>query len=479
MSERRNSRNVHKRIHRRGRRRKKGFLSWSLGKKIGVIFSVTLVSVLVIGLVSGAMFIAGKMEKLDTTQKLDAEELEITQEVEHRTGYLNVALFGVDSRDANLGKGTRSDTIMIASLNQETGEVRLCSVYRDTLLKQDDGSFNKANAAYSFGGVEDAVALLNKNLDMNIEHYVTVNFNALIDVVDLLGGVDIDVSVEEVYLINGYCRETSKVTKHDFEDLKYSGPQTLDGVQATSYCRIRQTKGDDFKRTERQRAVIEQIVKKLQNSNLATINKVVDAAFEEVGTNFTLPEILSYAKDFMKFKLGETAGFPFDKTTDRLAGTGDTVIPTDLESNVIKLHEFLFGTEENYTPSSVVTGISNEIKKRTGNMKATDYDLTDSKKTDSGNTDNDQSDETTGNTTSGGTQNKKPNKTQTGQGNHSGTGNGGTGGDAGGGTGNGGAGGDAGGGTGNGGGDEGGGTGSSGGDGGDAGGDAGGGAGEA
>lgn len=370
MSERRNDRKVHKKVHRRGRRRKRGFSSWSLGKKIGVIFSVTLVSVLVIGMAAGAMYIAGKMEKLDTSQKLDAKELEITQEIEHKTGYLNVALFGVDSRDANLGKGTRSDTIIIASLNQETGEVRLCSVYRDTLLEQSDGSFNKANAAYSFGGVEDAVALLNKNLDLNIEHYVTVNFNALIDVIDILGGVEIDVSVEEVYLINGYCRETSKVTKHDYKDLTYSGPQVLDGVQATSYCRIRQTKGDDFKRTERQRAVIEQIVKKLQNTNLATLNKVIDAAFEEVGTNFTLPEILSYAKDFMRYKLGETAGFPFDRTTDKLAGIGDTVIPSDLVSNVVKLHEFLYGTEENYSPSSTVTEISDSIKRRAGGAAA-------------------------------------------------------------------------------------------------------------
>ena len=174
-TKRRSNRKVH-----RGRRKKKGFSSWSLGKKIGVI-TISILLVLVIGGgAAAAAYVTSKVDRMEVKQ-LDAQKLEINQEVEHKTGYLNVALFGVDSREASLGKGTRSDTIMIASLNQETGEVKISSVYRDTLLQQSDGSYNKANAAYSFGGVEGAVALLNKNLDMNIEHYVTVNFNALID----------------------------------------------------------------------------------------------------------------------------------------------------------------------------------------------------------------------------------------------------------------------------------------------------------
>ena len=167
--------------YRRGRRRKRGFATWSLGKKIAVILSSTLLAVLAIGTV----ILASKLSKIETT-KLDAEKLNISEEVEHETGYVNVALFGLDSRENDLGKGNRSDTIMIASLNRETKEVKLVSVFRDTLLELDDGSFNKANAAYSFGGPEAAVSMLNRNLDMNIEKYVTVNFNALVDVIDAL-----------------------------------------------------------------------------------------------------------------------------------------------------------------------------------------------------------------------------------------------------------------------------------------------------
>lgn len=355
---RRSNRKVH-----RGRRKKRGFSTWSLGKKIGVI-AVSILLVLVIGGgAAAAAYVTSKVDKMEV-QKLDVNKLEINKEVEHKTGYLNVALFGVDSREASLGKGTRSDTIMIASLNQETGEVKISSVYRDTILQQSDGTYNKANAAYSFGGVEEAVALLNKNLDLNIEHYVAVNFNAMIDVIDTLGGLDIELTEEEVKYTNMYCDETAVVTGRPFEeDLVGAGVHHLDGVQATSFCRIRYTKGDDFKRTERQRFVIEKIVEKLQAANLATINKIADDVFAEVGTNFTLPEILSYAKDFKKYTLGETTGFPFNKSTGILSGIGSSVLPTDLAGDVQQLHQFFFG-DDGYTPSDVVLSIDAGVKKK-------------------------------------------------------------------------------------------------------------------
>lgn len=357
VKKRRSNRKVH-----RGRK-KRGFSTWSLGKKIGVI-AVSILLVLVIGGgAAAAAYVTSKVDKMEV-QKLDVNKLEINKEVEHKTGYLNVALFGVDSREASLGKGTRSDTIMIASLNQETGEVKISSVYRDTILQQSDGTYNKANAAYSFGGVEEAVALLNKNLDLNIEHYVAVNFNAMIDVIDTLGGLDIELTEEEVKYTNMYCDETAVVTGRPFEeDLVGAGVHHLDGVQATSFCRIRYTKGDDFKRTERQRFVIEKIVEKLQAANLATINKIADDVFAEVGTNFTLPEILSYAKDFKKYTLGETTGFPFNKSTGTLSGIGSSVLPTDLAGDVQQLHQFFFG-DDGYTPSDVVLSIDAGVKKK-------------------------------------------------------------------------------------------------------------------
>lgn len=349
----------------RGRRPKRGFRYWSLGKKIGVIFGGTLITVLVLSIVAGAVYISGKMERLDT-QKLDTSALEINSEVARKEGYLNVALFGVDSRDGNLSSGdSRSDTIMVASLNQATGEVKLVSVYRDTLLQQDDGTYNKANAAYSFGGPEEAIAMLNKNLDLDITHYITVDFNALVDVIDDLGGVELDLTEEEVYWTNGYCNETSKVTGHEMNLLENPGKQVLNGVQATSYCRIRYTTGDDYKRTERQRNVLEQIATKAQQADLATINKIINDVFDEISTNFTLAEILSYAKGFMTYSMGETSGFPFDVTSDTLGDIGSCVIPVDLADNVKQLHTFLYGTDKEYSVSSTVKTISEEINNQT------------------------------------------------------------------------------------------------------------------
>ena len=345
-----------KNIRRRRRRAKRGFASWAVWKKALAIAGGTVILLTT----AGVAFAASKLNKIETT-KLDASKLNISTEVEHNeTGYLNVALFGLDTRPGNPEEGERSDTIIIASLNRENKEVRLCSVFRDTLLQQEDGSYNKANAAYSFGGPEEAVAMLNKNLDMDIQHYATVNFNALVDVIDALGGIELDLTSEEVFWTNGYCTETSRVTGKTTTELTQPGKQILDGVQATSYCRIRYTQGDDFKRAERQRTVLEQIVKKAQTADLTTINKIIDKVFPMIETNFSLTEILAYAKDAFEYNLTDMSGFPFDKSTASLSGVGSSVVPETLQSNVLLLHEFFFG-DDGYSPSSTVTEISTEI----------------------------------------------------------------------------------------------------------------------
>lgn len=355
--------------YRRGRRSKKGR---SLGKTIGIILGGTVAFVAL----AGVGILASKLSKIDRV-KLNPEELNVSVEAKETkksrargTGYLNVALFGLDSRDDGLAEGNRSDTIMIASLNRETLEVKISSVYRDTLLEQKDGTLDKANAAYSYGGPEDAIALLNRNLDLDIEHYVAVNFNALIDVIDAVGGIEIDVQKEELSYICGYATEIMKVTGKLSPGVTEPGLQLLNGVQATAYARIRGTLGDDFRRTERQRDVLTKIVEKLQSASLMQLNAVIDQIFPEVSTNFTLAEILDYAQDAFEYKLGENIGFPFDKTTDTLSNIGSVVIPVTLEDNVKKLHEFLFGSSEGYTVSSDVSIISNNIIDKAGNRDA-------------------------------------------------------------------------------------------------------------
>lgn len=354
------ARNTKRKVRRRGRRKKRGFASWSLGKKIGAVLGGTFLAVAVIGMV----ILASKMNKLKSV-KLNTDKLNISDEVQHEEGYTNVALFGLDSRENDLGKGNRSDTIMIASLNNDTKEVKLVSIYRDTLLELDDGSYNKANAAYAFGGPEGAVSLINRNLDMNIEKYVTVNFNALVDVIDAVGGLDLELTHDEVVHMNNYCVGTSKVTGKSYEKIEpeVEGTYHLNGVQAVSYSRIRYTAGGDFKRAERQRLVLQKIADKVQNMSVGTVNKIIDSVFPQISTNFTLAEMIGYAKNLTKYKLGDSIGFPADNTTDMLNEVGSVVIPDTLSSNVMEVHKFLFGND-GYTVSSTITSVENGIAEK-------------------------------------------------------------------------------------------------------------------
>ena len=354
------------------RRRKHGFASWSIGKKLGVILGGTFAAVAA----TGVVLVASKMTKIETTE-LDTDKLNIAETSEEQeTGYLNVALFGLDSREGDLGKGNRSDTMMIASLNKATGEVKLVSVYRDTLLKLDDGSYNKANAAYAFGGPEGAISMINRSMDMDISKYVAVNFNALVDVIDALGGLDITLTDAEVVHMNNYCVETSKVTGADYTKIEpeVAGTYHLNGVQAVSYSRIRYTGGGDFERTSRQRHVLELIAEKAQSASFSTLNKIIDKVFPQVSTNFTITEMIAYAKDIAKYKLGDSMGFPDNNSFDMLDVVGSVVIPETLTSNVEDVHKFLFG-DDGYTISSNITDIEAGIREKCTHKATSDSEI--------------------------------------------------------------------------------------------------------
>lgn len=354
------------------RRRKHGFASWSIGKKLGVILGGTFAAVAA----TGVVLVASKMTKIETTE-LDTDKLNIAETSEEQeTGYLNVALFGLDSREGDLGKGNRSDTMMIASLKKATGEVKLVSVYRDTLLKLDDGSYNKANAAYAFGGPEGAISMINRSMDMDISKYVAVNFNALVDVIDALGGLDITLTDAEVVHMNNYCVETSKVTGADYTKIEpeVAGTYHLNGVQAVSYSRIRYTGGGDFERTSRQRHVLELIAEKAQSASFSTLNKIIDKVFPQVSTNFTITEMIAYAKDIAKYKLGDSMGFPDNNSFDMLDVVGSVVIPETLTSNVEDVHKFLFG-DDGYTISSNITDIEAGIREKCTHKATSDSEI--------------------------------------------------------------------------------------------------------
>ncbi|MCI8584674.1 MAG: LCP family protein [Lachnospiraceae bacterium] len=336
-------------------------------KKRFIIFGIEIL--LLVVLVAGFYVV----RQLDRIQKpiVDPEQVQVNEDMPEETvktmsGYTNIALFGLDTRTpGQLGKGNRSDTIIIASINNDTKEVRLVSVFRDTYLDLANGKYNKCNGAYSAGGPEQAMTMLNKNLDLDIKYYMSVDFAALTETVDLLGGIMIDVDEEELLHLNNYTVETSKVTGVETQKLVQPGLQLLDGVQATSYCRIRYTAGDDFKRTERQREVIMELVNTAKKADITEINEIINAVFSKIATNYTNEEILQMAPEMLGYDIVDTQGFPFDRTPGTVSGKGSCVIPVNLAENVRQLHEYLFGNYS-YTPSDEVQAISDKIAQDTG-----------------------------------------------------------------------------------------------------------------
>ena len=331
-------------------------------RRIGILVA----EVIILSVLCVFAYATVKMDKLDFNF-LDEDKLEVYKD----TGpYTNIALVGLDAREGeSIESGVRSDSMMIASINNETNEVKVVSIFRDTLLKQQDGTFDKANAAYSYGGPQEAIALLNRTLDLDIKNYMSVDFKALSDVIDALGGMELELTAEEVVHMNNYCVETSEVTGKDYERIEpeVAGTYHLNGVQATSYARIRATAGGDYKRAERQRLVIEKIVEKAQKANLKTLDKIIDVVFPQVSTSFSSKDLIGIAANALSYQLGETQGFPYSiADTDVVDGyEGSYVVPSDFDGDVKKLHEFLFN-EKDYQVSDTVKEISHEIDVMSG-----------------------------------------------------------------------------------------------------------------
>ncbi len=347
-------------------------------KRKMIIFGVEVVIILIM---IGVLYLvlrtpAGKGPQVTT---LDPEKLEIAEEIiqakeedpeNKMRGYMNIALFGVDVMTDNpkaLMKGNRSDSTMIASINLDTGDIKLVSVYRDTYLnvgKNDQGkiSYEKCNAAYSYGGAEQAVQMLNMNLDMDIENFVTVGYKGLIEAIDGLGGVYIDVDSEELKHINNYQFSIAEVLKCEYEPVKETGYLLLNGMQATAYCRIRQTAGDDFKRASRQREVIKQLESRAKATDLATLTKVFNECIDDVYTSLDPEDILELLKNIANYRIVDEGGFPEQSMwlNANMGAKGACIIPNSLEDNVIWLHQFLFD-DETYAVTETVKKHNDKI----------------------------------------------------------------------------------------------------------------------
>ena len=321
------------------------------GLKVFGITVLVLVIILVILVGSIFLFITNKLNKVQSID-LNEDELSVSTQVEENLAeYRNIAIFGIDSREDTYSKGNRSDCIIIASINNTTKEVKLLSVYRDTYVDIEGHGLDKITHAYSYGEAPLAIKTLNANLDLNIKEFITVNFDAVKDIIDSVGGIQMQITSEEVSHISGISK---------------AGTYNLTGEQALAYARIRYAEGGDYKRTERMRDVLTAVANKVKTMNVSQLNNLVDELLPRVYTNITAGDIFSLFPSVASFNITESKGWPYETkgiTLDRWYG-----VPVTLESNVKQLHQELFG-EADYEPSENVKTVSNQIIQKTGYNK--------------------------------------------------------------------------------------------------------------
>lgn len=339
------------------------------GLKIFLIILLVLV-IIIVGLgVAGYTFVNGKIGKMQK-ENIDTTAVGINEDTkEELKGYRNIALLGIDSRADDYGLGNRSDCMMIASINQETNEIKLISVYRDTyvyVMENGTKRLDKITHAYSYGGAQNTLKSLNEAMDLNITEFVTVNFDAVIAAVDSLGGVYIDIDKSEIKYVNDYIDATSESSGVKSSHITHSGRQKLDGVQAVSYTRVRYTAGGDYKRTERMRTVVEAMLSKAKTLGVGQLNSFADTILPKIRTNISTSEIWGLIPKLASFKVTESIGWPYDTkgiTLDRWYG-----VPVTLKSNVERLHKEAF-EQEDYEASDTVKEMSAAIVKKTGYSK--------------------------------------------------------------------------------------------------------------
>lgn len=328
------------------------------------------VELIVLVVLAVALYGISKLEKINRNEEFNVEDVEVNEDIQSETvevlnKFTTIAVFGLDNRSNGKLTSGNSDVLIVVTINNETKEVKMCSVYRDTYLDVGGGKFRKANAAFSSGGPQAAISMLNKNLDLSITDYVTVDFNAVVNCIDLIGGIEMTITDEEAHYMIGYMDEINKLTGHTSKVPECGGTYILDGVQATAYARIRYTAGDDYKRTERQRDVIIAMAKKAQQADLKTINKIIDEVFGDIETSFSNADLITLASQVFDYQITGSAGFPFAKNTVTLGSKGSIVAPCTLETNVIELHKFLYANDA-YQPSSTVKANSMKIESDTG-----------------------------------------------------------------------------------------------------------------
>ena len=337
---------------------KKGLFAKIAGMKLWQkVLCAFIIVVLLFG-VGAYGFVQNSLNKVEKV-KLDKKKLSCVD----IDGYINILLLGVDARSMKKKEleGKNTDCIIVVSINTETKRVNMISVYRDTYLALNGtNEYNKVNAAYAWGGAEGAITTMNENLDLNIDNYVLFNFKVVSDLVNEVGGIEVDVKEEEIEELNKYTKETAHIVhQKKYQLVKEPGKQTLEGVQAVAYGRIRKGVGDDFKRTSRMRTVVKKVTHKLQDMSVSQLMKVMDMVLPQIQTSLSNNDMIGLAQRLSSYEFDQSIGYPYSITTGPINGIS-YVIPTDLAGDAVRLHAEFFG-QQDYQVSDRLQEIANGI----------------------------------------------------------------------------------------------------------------------
>lgn len=312
----------------------------SLGFKIFIGF----VSILLALIVISTGYVIGMLNKIDNSIDVNTDNLGIEKEeikqIENSEKIINIALFGVDATDGNTG---RSDATMVATIDPVHKKLKLTSFMRDSYVYINGYGQDKLNHAYAFGGPELAIRTLNENFGLNVEDFVTVNFSSLPIIIDTLGGVDIEITSEELEYINSYISDINSKDGTSSPGIYSAGLQHLNGVQALAYSRIRYTSGGDYKRTERQRTVLNALFTKMASASPTSYNSLLSEILPYVQTSLSSTEILSLGTKVLSIGNNlEQDRFPRDEYAQGTMIDGVSYIAFDIEGTKEQVRKYIF-----------------------------------------------------------------------------------------------------------------------------------------
>lgn len=352
--------------------RQKGKKKTKIKKILYIISVILLVLAIVLAKLTllGWRWIETELDQMKRV-KYKTGDLLIDKTVEKKLkDYRNILIMGIDSREGENINHCRSDAMIIMSINKKNGKMKMISIMRDSFLELEEKGttkIDKLTHAHAFGGPKNTIRALNKNLDLNIKEFIRVDWKAVADSADGLGGLDLDIKKYQINEMNKYIKDTNESLHGNTAKIKKSGKQRLNGVQVVTYCRIRHIGRGDTERAERMREALSAMISRASHAGIKKVDTMIDKVAPEITTNIETKKLTKLLISNLNFKIDKSIGWPYTWDGAMLGGVSYDV-PITLESNVKDLYEGVFGIK-NYSPTRRVKDISLQISEKSGYHK--------------------------------------------------------------------------------------------------------------